>query len=207
MRWERLFDDLEASAEAEDRAAFEAEVADLARAERSRLSLADRLTAHVGRRLVVHLVDGDDVRGQVRDVGRDWVALLRADGARGGRTAGPAALDDDGQGTRYGGVDLVPLAAVTGVEGLTLASAPAVEPDGPPVLRLGLAVVLRSLARDRAYVRVRLVGGRTVGGTVDRVGVDHLDVAVHPQDEARRPGAVSTVRTVPFPAVVLVAAD
>lgn len=184
MRWDELFADLEAAAEAEDRAGFEAEVADLARTERALLSTADRLRAHVGAALRLHLVDGVELTGRVLDVGRDWLALAT------GRVSA-----------------LVPLAAVTGVDGLTRAAQAPPEPDGPPVLRVGLATALRVLARDRAYVRVTLRGGAVLGGTVDRAGADHLDLALHPADEPRRVGAVSGVRCVPFSALVVVRGD
>ena len=184
MRWDELFADLEASVEAEDRAGFEAEVADLARSEQALLSTADRLRAHVGATLRFHLVDGGEVTGRVLEVGRDWVAV----------TAGAGSA-------------LVPLAAVAGVDGLGRAAQAPPEPGGPPVLRLGLGTALRALARDRAYVRVTLRGGAVLGGTVDRAGADHLDLALHPADEPRRPTAVSGVRCVPFPALVVVRGD
>jgi hypothetical protein len=175
VRWERLFADLEASLEAEERAEFEAEVADLARAERSALHLADRIRAQLGDPLGLRLVDGDAVHGLVAEVGADWVLLT---------VAATAAL--------------VPLAAVVGVEGLGRAAVP------PARLRLGLPVALRALARDRCYVRISLLGGSDVGGTIDRVGADHLDLAQHPADEPRRAGAVRSVRTVPLAALVAV---
>ncbi len=196
MRWEQLFEDLSASVDAEDRADFDAEVADLARAERAVLSLGDRLRAHVGRPLRLHLVDGEELLAGVVEVGRDWIGLAvrtqtRHPTADGGH-AGPEVIA------------LVPLSAVAGVEGLTRASAPAPDADAPPVLRAGLGVALRALARDRAYVRVTVRGGSTVAGTVDRVGADHVDVAMHPPDQPRRPAAVTGVRTVPRSALVVV---
>lgn len=184
MRWDELFADLEAAVEAEDRAGFEAEVADLARSERALLSTADRLRAHVGATLRLHLVEGGEATGRVLDVGRDW--LVVASGA---------------------GSALVPLAAVTGIDGLGRAAQAPPEPDGPPVLRIGLATALRALARDRAYVRVAVRGGAVLGGTVDRAGTDHLDLALHPADEPRRPSAVTGVRCVPYPALVVVRGD
>ena len=179
MRWDELFADLEAAVEAEDRAGFDAEVADLARTERALLSTADRLRAHTGALLRFHLVDGE-LAGRVHDVGRDWVALAVGRGSA-----------------------LVPLAAVVGVDGLTRAAQAPPEPGGPPPFRPGLATALRVLARDRAYVRVTLRGGGVLGGTVDRAGADHLDLALHPADEPRRAAAVTGVRCVPFSALVV----
>jgi hypothetical protein len=175
VRWEQLFADLEASLDAEDRAQFDAEVADLARAERAALTLADRIRAHAGGRLRLHLLDGDAVQGSVSEVGADWVLVTGATGAV-----------------------LVPLAAVVGVEGLSRAATAAGR------VRLGLGVALRALARDRCYVRIRLRGVGDIGGTIDRVGADHLDLAVHPADEPRRVGAVSSVRTLPLAAILAV---
>src|SRR6478609_7446927 len=48
MRWDRLFDDLEAQAEADEARARDAEVADRVRRERAQLDLHTRLLAHVG---------------------------------------------------------------------------------------------------------------------------------------------------------------
>ena len=43
-----------------------------------------------------------------------------------------------------------------------------------------------------------------VEGTVDRVGSDHIDVARHTRDDARRAAAVRGVLVVPLEAVALV---
>jgi hypothetical protein len=93
---------------------------------------------------------------------------------------------------------LVPLHAVAGVSGLSRMA----EPGRQPARRLGLGVVLRGLSRDRSAVVVRVRGGGLVRGTVDRVGADHFDLAVHAADEVRRAGSVSAVQSIPFPAVV-----
>src|SRR5690348_14990262 len=79
VRWEWLFGDLEAQLDADERAGFEAELTDLVRAERAAVTLRDRLRAHVGCDVALHLVTGDVVRGGVHDVGPDWV-LLRSPG-------------------------------------------------------------------------------------------------------------------------------
>ena len=90
MRWERLFDDLEAqlaSDEAHDRAA---EIADRTRRERALIDLHARLLANVGARLD-WWVGGQTLTAVVVDVGPDWVlaepaparpVLLRLDAVR-----------------------------------------------------------------------------------------------------------------------------
>jgi hypothetical protein len=172
-----LFADLEALAEATERAAFEVDVADRARAERATLTLADRLRGHVGAVLAFRLLDGDRVRARLADVGTDWVLL------------------DDG------GSVVLPMAAVGGVEGLSRAAATA---SGALARRVTLGVVLRRLARDRVPVRIGLLGGESLTGTVDRVGADHLDLAQHAADEIRRPGAVRGVVVVRLGAIAQV---
>jgi hypothetical protein len=177
VRWELLFADLEAFAEATERWAFEADVADRARAERAALTLADRVRGHVGGTLAFRLADGDRIRARVADVGADWVLL--EDGA-------PVVL---------------PMRAVAGIEGLSRCAA---HPAGALARRVGLGIVLRRLSRDRAAVQVGLLGGGTVTGTIDRVGADHLDVAQHPADVARRAGEVQGVVVVRLAAVAQV---
>jgi hypothetical protein len=177
VRWERLFADLEAEAAALDRLALEADVADRIRAEWSALSVGDRLGAHGGRTITCHLCDGQAVTGTVSEIGSDWVLL------------------DGGQGR---GV-LLPLHAVDAVDGLGPAGL-------PPSVRspVALTVALRALARDRAPVALALRGGRTLTGTVNRVGADHLDLSLHPAGEPWSSRGSATVRTVSLAAVVLV---
>jgi hypothetical protein len=179
MRWERLFADLEARLEAEERATWDGDVADLVPAERGQLTLADRLRAHLGESLSWSLGFGDpSLDGELLDIGADWV-LIKA-----GR-----------------GETLIPIGAVQYVSGLSRVA----EPDsGELARRLGLGVVLRGLARDRAVVNVRLRGDLRATGTIDRVGTDHLDLAVHAGDLPRRRDAVLGVRCLPIQAIVSV---
>jgi len=176
MRWEQLFTDLEGQLEAEQRAVVDGDVADLVRAERARLTLPDRLRAHVGEQLTWSMGAGEtSVTGELLDVGVDWV-LLRA---------------------RRGEM-LIPLAAVHYVTGLSRAATPS---TGEVARRLGLTVLLRGLSRDRAAVRVRLRSGEEMTGTIDRVGADHLDLAVHAADLPRRSEAVREVRCLLLPVI------
>jgi hypothetical protein len=179
MRWERLFADLEARLEAEERAVQAGDIADLVRAEHGRLALADRLRAHLGEILTWSLGSGDaSLEGELLDVGADWVLVKSARGEA-----------------------LIPIVAVQFIGGLSRAARP--EP-GEVARRLGLGVVLRGLARDRAVVDLRLRGDLRMTGTIDRVGADHLDLAVHPADLPRRGDVVLGVRCLPMPAIVSV---
>lgn len=176
MRWDALFADLEAAAEGVERLEYEAEVVEQARAEYAAVHLADRLRAHLGRSIICHLVDGARLEGIVGEIGPQWVLLQVAHGQV-----------------------LVPVAALAAVEGLTGAATP---PDGELGRRIGLGVVLRGLAVRRVPVRLALSGGGLVAGTVDRVGADHLELAVHAPEVPRRSAAVIAVRLVPFAALL-----
>lgn len=181
VRWEALFRDLEAQLEATEQAELADEVADRSRLEAARLRLADRLRAADGAELTLAVGAAGAVTGRIRRVGADW--LLLVDGA--GREA------------------LVPLEAVIGVTGLPHA---AVDPErtGAVDRRLGLGYALRAIARDRTPVRVLLRDGGVLTGTVDRVGADYAEIAVHPLDEPRRPGAVVGMHVVAFGGVAVV---
>jgi hypothetical protein len=176
VRWDALFADLEAAAEGAERLEYEAEVVEQSRAEYAAVRLTDRLRAQVARPIVCHLVDGQRLDGTVDEVGPQWVLLQVVQGQV-----------------------LVPVAALAGVEGLTGSAA---LPDGELGRRIGLGVVLRGLAVRRVPVRLALVGGGLVAGTVDRVGADHLELAVHAPDLPRRSAAVTAVRLVPFAALM-----
>ena len=185
VRWDRLFDDLEAQFEAEAHAAAAADLADLVRAERAGLSLADRLRAHVDARLGWHLRETSLLEAELLDLGADWLLL------------------------RWGRRELVvALPAVLGVQDL---ARPARQDGGAVARRLGIGSVLRRLAQDRAEVQLRLAGGPTPGeevsGTIDRVGADHVDLAEHPRGSFRRAQDVTRVRTVGFGALVWISTD
>jgi hypothetical protein len=180
VRWERLFDDLEAQLDALDQQELAAEVVDRTRREVARIRLADRLRAALGHPVTCWVLGAGSVGGRVAAVGPDWVLL-----------EGPTGHEA-----------LVPLAALTGVAGLGLRSTvPGTE--GVVGARLDLAHVLRGIARDRSSVGVRLVDGSSLGGTVDRVGADFAEVAEHGSGEQRRPGEVQGVRSVPFGALAV----
>jgi hypothetical protein len=101
-----------------------------------------------------------------------------------GLTVAGELLEVVGAGSRR---MLVPVTAIVAIEGLGPHAAPC---EGEVMRKLGLGHALRALARDRALVRV-VSRGVEVTGRVDRVGADHLDLAVGP--EGTRVGGVLAV--------------
>lgn len=183
MRWERLFADLEAQAEAADTAEFAAEVEERTRIEVGALRLLDRLRAVSGHPLRLTCLGGESVAGTLSRVGSGWLLLAE----RPDREA------------------IVPVAAITSVAGLGRFSAGA-DGEGRVGAGLGLRHALRGLARDRTGVMLILVDGTSCVGTIDRVGSDFIEVAEHAQGEPRRVAAVRQVRAVPLAALAVVRA-
>jgi hypothetical protein len=151
MRWESLFADMEAQLAAGRLADVRADVAELARAERASITLADRGRSSIGRPVRVLVGDVDMIEGELVDAAPQWLLLATSPVRRA----------------------LVPVAAVSAVDGLAPHAAPAA---GTVESRLGLGHALRALARDRVAVRVR-AGGAQLTGRIERVGADHLDLA------------------------------
>lgn len=181
VRWQSLFDDLEAQLAAAAAAELAGEVAERSRIEAGRVRLSDRLAVAPGVQVALTVTGGEVVRGTLAEAGVDWLLL------------------DEGSGRQA----LVPLVALLGLTGLGAHTAvPGTQ--GEVARRLDLRHALRGLARGRVGVALTLTDGSTVTGTLDRVGADHLDLAEHGADEARRPAAVRAVRLVPLAALALV---
>lgn len=174
MRWDGLFADLEAQADELERAVRAGEVEERTRGELARQTLHGRLRAAVGSGLRVVVAGDLAVSGELRRVGADWV-LLDA-------------------GTAAGSEWLVPIAAIRTANGL--GRQVAAEAQGIVESRLDFRHVLRGLARDRAQVGVHLLDGTSLAATLDRVGADFVDAAVHPVGEARRPKSVRDVQII-----------
>lgn len=192
MRWDRFFEDLEDQLDSEweaERAALDTEAE---RLRLSRVTVRERLVALArhGRPVAVQLVDGSALAGTLRRVGADWFAV-----------SGDAAP---------GGTSIVPIGALAGIGGAADAVLSSVRDADPgPALgqRMSFGFVLRDLVRRRLEVTVHLVDGRTLHGTIDRAGADHLDLALHEAGAARRAENVTGYRIVPFTAVVAVRLD
>jgi hypothetical protein len=197
MRWDNLFDDLEGQLEHE----LTVEELDL-RAEEERLrlgrlSLRDRIQAvhelpkDADRALRVTLTDGSIIAVEPHTLGRDWFS---------------ADVVDDAQRQSQCIIPLPAIAAIAFSKPQLVASLverTAETAPGTLASRLTLSFVLRDLCRRRVALELVTSLGR-LHGTIDRVGRDHLDVAVHEQGEARRDSAVTQWRLVPLTHVVLV---
>lgn len=184
MRWDALFADLEAQAEALERAERAAEVDERARIQVGGLGLLERLRPAPGATLRLQCAGALTLNGALRRVGTDWLLL------------------DEGAGPEV----VVAFAAVYGISGLSrLSSVP--HSAGTVESRLGLRHVLRGVARDRAPVRICRVDGSILDATVDRVGADFLEVALHPAGEMRRRGEVRDVVLIPYSGLAAVRRD
>ena len=197
MRWDNLFDDLESQLEQ----GLSAEEIDLAAEEErlrlGRLSLRERLLsisesyerrADYAIRLL--LTSGESVSVRPATIGKDWFS---------------SDVRDDSPRRRQCIVALAGVAAIL----LSADQVPrslngsARETETSVSARLGLPFVLRDLCRRRVDVEIVTPSGR-VTGTIDRVGRDHLDLAVHEAGTPRRNGAIGHYRIVPLSHVLMV---
>lgn len=201
MRWDKLFDDLESQLE-QELASDEVDLrAEEERLRLGRISLRDRL-------LALERAQGSEATSSVKMLfagdrmlefrplgfGRDWFSA--------------ELLETSGRRSQC----IVPLAAVTG---LVLSRAQVEQslfalPETPQgaagalSARLGLGYVLRDLCRRRSAIELRLLSGPTLHGTLDRVGRDHIDLALHEPGSPRRENQVSQYRVIPLSQLELV---
>jgi len=198
MRWDNLFDDLEGQLE-QELSAEELDVrAEEERLRLGRLSLRDRIVAVVeaqGRDdaagIRLFLSDGTPVTVKPQTFGRDWFSADVLEGL--GRKAHA----------------IVPMTAIASVvltraqAAVSLSATPSELSQTSLPARLTLSFVLRDLCRRRAAVDLSTVTG-PLHGTIDRVGRDHIDLAVHEAGEARRESAVREFRAIPLTQLLMV---
>lgn len=195
MRWNNLFDDLESQLEQE----LGAEEVDL-RVEEERLRLGrlgvrDRLMsvheASGGRDYTMRFeVGGDTLRIRPTGFGRDWLS--------------GTVVDESSRRAQV----IIPLRSIGSIildrDQLTESLTPLPQmPAGRLADRLGITFVLRDFGRRRCAVGLVTALG-TVHGTIDRVGRDHCDIAVHDPGTPRRDSAVTQYRIVPIDQLLLV---
>ncbi|MFH5878094.1 hypothetical protein [Arthrobacter sp. NA-172] len=176
MRWDALFEDMEAQLASERLLELESEISERARVEIAGIEVSDRLRGAVGLTIDVMLRSGRVASGALSHVGSEWLVLN--EGRHQWFVPGAAVLTYQGLGRQVTvGRSKIPQ-------------------------RLGMASAFRMLARDRAELAVYLLAGTSEGpamrGVIDRVGKDHFDLAIVMPGEVRRSGNVLSVATVPF---------
>lgn len=182
MRWESLFEDLEAQLRAEQLRGQAAEIQEMVRVELTRQLLVDRLRTLTGRQLEIGLLGGTEIHGRLAHTGRGWLVI-------------------DTGGHEY-------LVLETGMASIGIASdvqgtASDADPDPDPGLGLGSA--LRALVRDRCRVSIHGIDGAILGeGTLDRASRDFVQLAVHERDQYRRAPAVRRVQLIPLHSIAAV---
>lgn len=177
MRWEALFEDLEAQLEAVAAMDKTSEIQEAVRIERARETLIQRLNPQLNARVEVALLGGAKLHGNLRALGTDWFMLKH------GETE-----------------ELIPIGALAS----WLQRTPGDRQEDRKV-RAGLGQALRAMVRDRARVSVGGIDGSLLAsGTLDQVGHDFLAVALHDRDEFRRTPAVHGRALVPITAVAWV---
>lgn len=176
MRWESMFADLEAQADALERAERSAEAEELARAEFAAIALTDRLRAAIGRPVRLQVMGAVVLRGRVSECGPDWVLL-----------------EEEGGGEALVRAGAVLTVAGLGRHALTTTGADAFQRRG------GLRVLLRAIARDRAVVNLHLVDGNVVPARLGRVGADFVEAACDGTTDS-----ASEVLCVPYQALAAV---
>ena len=146
MRWDHLFDDLEAQVTRAEREEFEEEVRARAQGESAAVTLGAVLAGSDGSAVRLSLRDGTAIAGTVRDCAAQWLHL--ADGPR---------------------EFLVPVTAISAIDG-----APTAAPEpGVVASRLTLGHALRALAEDGGAVLVNALGTQ-VRGAISAVGADYV---------------------------------
>jgi hypothetical protein len=202
MRWDNLFDDLESQLEQE----LDAEQLDLlAEEERlrlGRLSLRDRIMTLTDARsgggsapIRVTLTSGVTLPLLPTTFGKDWLAADVSGAHPPAQCVLPLAA--------IASVSLTPAQVEASLEPGTVAAAGGQPGTGRFIDRIGLPFVLRDLCRRRASLELVTTSG-TVHGTIDRVGRDHLDLAVHEPGSSRRAANVTDQRMIPLETILLV---
>lgn len=160
MRWERLWSDLEAQAEARAEALardeLEAEVADRALIEQGSVAFMDRVRASVGTHLRCVVLGGQQWQGVLLGHGLDWLSLSPPG------VAGQASV-------------LLPERSLAAVSGLARHAVP-LDALGLVARRVTMTMAMRRLMDGGELVRVHRVGSPPAAGRIVLVGRDYVDV-------------------------------
>lgn len=182
MRWNDLFTDLEAQLRFGQWEAVEQDAAELTRGMWAELTLMDRLRGVLEQQIRMILADGRLQALKVQAIGPAWV----------GGTDETSSL-------------IVLRDAIVSIESDL---SRAVVPSRPLQAGPSVLAIYRALARRREPIQVVSKRGVVLAeGTIDRVGKDHIDVALHARDEFRRASALRGERIIPTDVIQLVRAS
>ncbi|HEY5223750.1 MAG TPA: hypothetical protein VIJ18_11990 [Microbacteriaceae bacterium] len=196
MRWDNLFDDLEGQLEQERDAEQLDLLAEEERLRLGRLSLRDRILSMStvnGRptsvNLRIQLVTQATLVLQPTTFGKDWLAADLVDSTPRAQCVLP--------------LNAIASVSLTASQLRTSLESVATGREGRLVDRIGLPFVLRDLCRRRKNLELVTAAG-SVHGTIDRVGRDHLDLAVHERGSTRHASNVTDIRMIPLERIVFV---
>lgn len=177
MRWESLFDDLEAQLEGEVTAQFRDDVAQNIRSEMATERIADRLPTLTGTRLRIHLGAQIDILGTLGPVGVDYFCFAtdQADWIISLSSVLSFSFPSDQRCRRY---------------------------DSEKYSTTKLTTLLRGVMRDRLRIQLFGVDAAVLGeGILQQVAHDFLVLLSHPRDEFARETSISQQMLVPLNAL------
>lgn len=177
MRWDSLFDDLEAQMAEQDRAQMRDEISENIRIERSTAELIHTLSRFQGQELTIHLSGESEVRATLGPIAVDYLCL-------------------ESESTQWVITNRV-------IQSISLPSKNGAGIDRRRQIKsIRFSSVIRSLLRDRSRCQVYGHDGRALAeGTLAQVAKDYLMIAVHPRDEFARAGDISGRLLIPLDSI------
>lgn len=177
MRWDSLFDDLEAQLAEQSRAQLRDEIAENVRAERATAELLPTLMRFHGRELCLRLAGGTELRAKLGPCAADYICLETEQAQWVVRSAAVESFS-------------LPQGRVTAAG------------QRAPGSAVKFSTVLRGMLRDRARCHVfSRAGGSLAEGTLTQVARDFLVILVHPRDEFARAKQASSQLLIPLDAI------
>ncbi len=159
MRWDSLFDDLEAQLAEQSRAQLRDEIAENTRIERATAQLSDVLSQYRGSELGVMVIGHTEIRARLGPCSTDYFCL---------ETEASQWI------IRYQVVESIALPSERRVAPLTSQSGKAIR----------FSAVLRGMLRDRSRCQIYGTHGSLIAeGTLSQVAKDFLLISMHQRDE------------------------
>lgn len=173
MSMSRIFADFEARLQSERQREIEAGARDYRRSEYAKIQMLDRMAAQLGQPLKVNVMGAQVFQGTLREVGSGWVQLY----------------------SKTESV-LIPHSSVLWWEG---GSRTADINDSTVVRKLSFGYALRALCAARLPVRIfHTSDGASSEGTIERVGLDFVELSSHGIEGNYRAHEVFGHRVVPI---------